>query len=219
MKRGFILVLSVIFLGGLIWTAQQIEKKSKLAMPAVPQISSESQRNLPDDIEIVANGTNFPTMSVGYQVKFGEHILARGSTWTQTRVSGILPHNIIGAQMYPVSIINSLTKQSVSNTVQYFLLYNLTGYTPKLWVGPGTRIHISTPLGFDKAEVSIYAKFDGQSIWPGYTFSYSKWTVDFDIPKDVAVPSTHQVYLWENGKTISNTITINVTGKPPIIKR
>jgi len=219
MKKGFVLCLSVIFLGGLIWTAQQTERDAKVLFPANPQISSVSQRNLADDIEIVVNGANFPTMSIGYQVKFGDHILARGSTWTQTRVSGKLPHNIFGGETYPVSIINTVTKQLVSNTVQYFLMYNLTGYTPKFGVSPGTKIHISTPLGFDKAEVSIYAKFDGQSIWPGYTYSYPNWTVDFDIPKDVAVPSTHQVYLWDNGKAISNTITINVTGPPQKIKR
>jgi hypothetical protein len=217
MRRGFVLVLGVIFLGGLIWTAQQTERDAKLPFPAKPQISAVSQRNLADGIEIVVNGANFPTM-IGYQVKFGEHILARGSTWAQTRVTGILPHNIFGGETYPVSVINSISKQPVSNTAQYFLMYNLTGYKPKLGIGPGTRTHMSTPLGFDKAEVSIYVKFDGQSIWPGYIFQSGAWTVEFDIPKDVAVPSTHQVYLWDNGKSISNTITINVTG-PLIINK
>jgi len=217
MRRGFVLGLSVIFLGGLIWTAQQIENQSKLGLPAMSQISSVSQRNLADGIEIVVNGANFPTM-LGYQVKFGEHVLARGSTWAQTRVTGILPHNIFGAEMYGVSVINSLSKQLVSNKAQYFLMYNLTGYTPKFGVSPGTRIHISTPLGFDKAEVYKVIKFDGQTLPAGFPFSYPNWTIDFDIPKDVAVPSTHSVYLWENDKAISNTISINVTG-PLIIKK
>lgn len=217
MKRGFVLVFSAIFLSGLIWTAQPTEQEAKLGLPAKAQISSVAQRNLADGIEIVVNGANFPTM-IGYQVKFGEHVLARGSTWTQTRVSGILPHNILGAEMYPVSVINSLSKLPVSYTAQYFLMYNLTGYTPKFGVSPGTRIHISTPLGFDKAEVSKYIKFDGQSIWPGYTYQSGAWTIIFDIPNNVAVPSTHPVYLWESDKAISNTISINVTG-PLIIKK
>jgi hypothetical protein len=217
MKRGLVLVLSVILFGGLIWTAQQTERDAKLPFPAKPQISAVSQRNLADGIEIVVNGSNFPTM-LGSQVKFGDHILARPSAWTQTRATGTLPHNILGAETYPVSIINSISKQSVSNTVQYFLMYNLTGYKPKLGVSPGTRIHISTPLGFDKAEVYKSIKFDGQTLPTGFTFSYSAWTIEFDIPKNVAVPSTHSVCLWESDKAISNTITINVTG-PLIINK
>jgi len=215
MKRGCVLVLAVICLGGLIWTTEQVERDLKKPLPLGPLISSVSQRNQPDDIEIVVTGTNFPT-GLGYQLKFGDHILARPSAWTSTRASGIVPHNILGARYYPVSIINSLSKEVVSNTVQYFLLYNLTGYTPKLWVGPGTRIKMSTPLGFDRVEVSIYIKFDDHSIWAGFTFLSPNWTVDFDIPKDVKVPSVHNVYLTKAGKTISNTITINVTGLPPI---
>jgi hypothetical protein len=219
MRRGFVLILGIIFLGGLIWTAQQTERDAKLPFPGNPQISSVSQRNLPDDVEIVVNGANFPIMSIGYQVKFGDHILARGSTWTQTRVSGKLPHLILGAETYPVSIINSLTKQLVSNTVQYFLMYNLTGFTPKMWVGPGTKIQISTPLGFDKMEIYKFIKFDNQTLSCGQSLSAGEWTVIFYIPKDVAVPSTHSVYLWESDKAISNTISINVTGPPQIIKK
>ena len=219
MKKGFVLIFCVISFGGLIWTAQQTERDVKQPFPANPQISSVSQRNLADDIEIIVNGANFPVMSIGYQVKFGDHILARGSTWTQTRVSGKLPHLILGAEMYPVSIINTSAKQLVSNTVQYFLIYNLTGYTPKFAVSPGTEVHVSTPLGFDKAEVSKFIKFDNQILPAGFSFSSPEWTIEFDIPKDVAVPSTHTVYLWEGNKAISNSMTISVTGKPVIIKK
>jgi hypothetical protein len=97
-------------------------------------------------------------------------------------------------------------------------MYNLTGYKPKLGVSPGTRIHMSTPLGFDKAEVYKSIKFDNQILPAGFSFSSPEWTIEFDIPKGVAVPSTHSVYLWEGDKAISNTITINVTG-PLIIKK
>jgi hypothetical protein len=74
-------------------------------------------------------------------------------------------------------------------------------------------------MGFDKAEVSKFVKFDGQSIWPGYTYQSGAWTIDFDIPKNVTVPSTHIVYLWENDKAISNSISINVTSLHPIKKK
>lgn len=221
MKKGLILFSGAVFLGVLTGGAEQrAVQKLNLPGPAEAQISSVSQTHLPDDVEIVAHGVNFPT-NVAFQLKYGPNLLTRGSTWNATTASGILPHTVVGARSYPVSISNGLTKQSASNSVDHFLLLYLNGLRPSTGISPGTRVRVLTPLAIENADGTLYVMFDDTKIWPGVDYQDEHGNVIFDIPGNVKVPSIHSVFLNRTGSgkaRISNTITVNVTGLPTIKK-
>ena len=206
MKKRVVMILALSTLVVLAWTGQVQKEKSKLK----PRITAVSQKNYPAYVEIVLSGWRFPVPRNGYQIMVGDYLLVPGSCWSATEACGGLPANIQSGNTYPVCIAHNLTKEIITNKVDYFILYNLYEINPSSGLAPGTTVEVlsALPLGNKGTKV---IKFNNTVVNP---ISWQAGKFKFKIPNNTDVPSKNVVFLEDQGTRISNEISIILP--PPI---
>ena len=217
MKKAGHLVLGIAIVGGFTVGAAAIAQTDKREIDQrvskAPVITSVSQVGYSSGItNIVIEGRNFPES--GGQIVMGPDRAVPSSPLTSTKMAGTLSFDTEPGKNYKVALYRNTTR--VSNEVDYFFLYQLHDVEQGSKVKPGDVVDIRNNQRIGTRGAKI-VKFGSQTA-PIVSWDPSPSSIKVRVPDGLPLVSTQAISLEENGKLISNKISITVSSVPVIRK-
>ena len=217
MKKAGPLVLGIAVVGCFTAAAAAIGQTEKRQIePRVsraPVITSVSQVGYASGItNIVIEGRNFPES--GAYIVMGPDRATPSTPLTSTKMAGTLGSDTEPGKTYKVALYRNTTR--ISNEVDYFFLYQLHDVEQGSRVKPGDVVDIRNNQRIGSRGAKI-VKFGSQTA-PIISWDPSLSSIRVRVPDGLPLVSAQAISLEENGKLISNKISITVSSVPFIRK-
>jgi hypothetical protein len=184
-------------------------------LPIGPTITAVSQVGyVLGHTDVVIDGVGFPES--GVQIHLGSYLASPSSPHTSRKIAGTLSYDIEPAKVYKVALFRAIDGSRISNEVDYFLLYQLHDVAQGSTVKPGDVVDIQSNQRIGNRGSKV-VKFGTQ---PAQIVSWdpAKSSIGVRVPEGLPLISSQQISIEENGKLISNRITVKVSAVP-VIKR
>ncbi len=192
---------------------QKIGQKVDQRVGRAPMITSVSQVGYRlGHTDIVIEGRNFP--ETGGQIVMGPDRAVPSSPRTITKMAGTLSFDTEPGKTYKVALYRNTTR--ISNEVDYFFLYQLHDVAQGSRMKPGDVVDIRTNQRIG-ARGSKIVKFGPQTA-SIVAWDPSQSTIRVKVPDGLPINSSQPITVEENGKLISNTITVTVSSITAIRK-
>jgi len=182
-----------------------VDRKAGL-QPVITAVSQVGYRL--GHTDIVIEGRNFP--ETGVQIVMGPDRAVPSSPQTATKMAGTLGPNTEPGKIHKVALYRHTTR--ISNEVDYLFLYQLHDVAQGSRMKPGDVVDIRNNQSIG-ARRSKIVKFGSQ------TASIIAWdpnqaSIRVRVPEGLPPMSSQPITLEEDGKLISNTITVTVSSIP-----
>ena len=217
MKRSALLVLGIAAGIGLSvgtpavgQTARSPVERKVSRQPVITAVSQVGYRV--GHTDIVIEGRNFP--ETGGQIVMGPDRAVPSSPHTATKMAGTLSFDTEPGKTYKVALYRNTTR--ISNEVDYFFLYQLHDVEQGSRMKPGDVVDIRNNQRIG-ARGSKIVKF-GSRTASIVAWDPSQSTIRVRVPEGLPLVSSQPITIEQNGKLISNAITVTVSSVPVIRK-
>jgi hypothetical protein len=226
----------LFFLVGLSLPQEHLQTPKAVANKLPPHIASVSQNYYSMAIDLVLNGTNFPSRvsgttwrlirlrapgSAALGVKSIDYYAGRTGTWTPTRVDDVIPHEIPLGQKFKISIVqydesNVNQKTLLSNEVEFLVHMSLDSITPNPVPGTTTEIKVTTAneLGPQGSKIVVFSHHQAQVTQWGGPPPLSGKEFKCRIPSDLPRPGTYDLWVQDGSNIVSKMIQVKLLGLP-----
>jgi len=209
--------------------AQDQIKRPGSARVEPPTISSISQSFYAMSINLVLNGTHFPS-KVGGDIWRHIRLAPLGSSgdafyagqtgnWTPTRIDDLLGFSVQAGRRYKIGLvqanISNMAEQTlISNEVEFLLLMNLDNVAPNPVPQGATEVEVATANDLGP-QGSMIVKLGNSQLevirWGGPAPLGGKFKVR--IPGKIGRPATYDLWIEDNGVVVSKKIQVRLTGR------
>lgn len=244
MKRKVFVVAAcflLFLLTGLILSQDQFQAQRSVSKLATPRITSVSQNYTYLAIDLVLNGTNFPSKnsgtvwrlirlrapgSAGEGVKSKDYFCGQNGDWTPMRVHDLIPHVIPLGQKYKIGIIqydesNVNAKTLISNEVEFLVHMSLDSVTPNPVPAGTSEVKVSTAnlLGPQGSKIAVLSHHQAQVTQWGGPPPLNAQEFKIRIPSDLPRPGTYDLWVQDGSNIVSKRIQVKLLGLPvPAVK-
>jgi len=244
MKRTSFVIAAcflLFLLVGLISSQDQLQAQRAVTKLATPRITSVSQNYTYLAIDLVLNGTNFPSKnsgtvwrlirlrapgSAGEGVKSKDYFFGNTGDWTPMRVHDLILHVIPLGQKFKIGIIqydesNVNAKTLISNEVDFLVHMSLDSVTPNPVPATTTEVKVSTAnlLGPQGSKIAVLSHHPAEVTQWGGPPPLNAQEFKIRIPSDLTRPGTYDLWVQDGSNIVSKRIQVRLLGLPvPVVK-
>jgi hypothetical protein len=244
MKRKVSVILAcfaLFLLAGLSLPQEHFPIQKTTASKLPPKITSVSQNYTYLAIDLVLNGTNFPSKnsgtvwrlirlrapgSAGEGVKSKDYFCGQNGDWTPMRVHDLIPHVIPLGQTFKIGIIqydesNVNAKTLISNEVEFLVHMSLDSVSPNPVPAGTSEVKVSTAnlLGPQGSKIAVLSHHQAQVTQWGGPPPLNAQEFKIRIPSDLPRPGTYDLWVQDGSNIVSKRIQVRLLGLPvPAVK-